>query len=176
MTLDSGVLLGALLIFALRVLGVSIATVRMLITVRGRLLLSVVMGFFEALVFAVAIGKVVTQLDNFWYMMAYCGGFALGTYIGMVIEARFLTNFVTVNVVSPHKAHEIAAAVRQSGFGATEGWGQGAEGVVGWVRIVVLRRDARKIIDCVNAVDEGAFITMDETRAVRHGYLRTGRV
>jgi uncharacterized protein YebE (UPF0316 family) len=172
---ESQVILGAAGIFVLRILGVSIATVRMLITVQGRRFLSSFLGFFEALVFAVAIASVVNELGNAWNMMAYCLGFAVGTYVGMWLESKFITNFVTVNVVSAQKSHEIASVIREAGFGATEMWGQGAEGTVGAVRIVVQRRNVSRVIDRVNAVDSNAFITLDETRSVRHGWLPEGR-
>jgi uncharacterized protein YebE (UPF0316 family) len=172
LTLDAQILLGALAIFGLRIFGVAISTVRMLIMVQGRRLWTVALGFLESLVFAVAIGSVVTQLDNLWNMLAYCGGFAIGTYIGMMLETRLITNFLTVNIVSAHEAHRIAEVVREAGFGATEGWGQGAEGLVGSVRVVVQRRDVRLVVDVVSRVDPGAFITLDETRAVSHGFIR----
>lgn len=171
MTLDTQILLGALAIFGLRIFGVAISTVRMLIMVQGRRFWSSALGFLESLVFAVAIGSVVTQLDNLWNMLAYCGGFAVGTYVGMLLEARFITNFLTVNIVSTHAAHRIAEAVRAAGFGATEGWGQGADGLVGSVRVVVKRRDVSHVIDVVSQIDPGAFMTLDETRAVSHGYI-----
>ena len=78
---------------------------------------------------------------------------------------------MTVNIVSAHDAHRIAEAVRESGFGATEGWGQGAGGMVGSVRVVVQRRDVKPVVDVVSRVDPGAFITLDETRAVSHGFV-----
>ena len=171
MTLDTQILLGALAIFGLRIFGVAISTVRMLIMVQGRRLFSSALGFLESLVFAVAIGSVVTQLDNLWNMLAYCVGFAVGTYVGMMLETRFITNFLTVNIVSAHEAHRIADAVREVGFGATEGWGQGAEGLVGSVRVVVQRRDVKHVVEVVSKVDAGAFVTVDETRAVSHGYI-----
>lgn len=173
MTPDMQLILGALAIFFLRIIGVSISTVRVLITVQGKRFISSVLGFFEALVFAVALGSVVSQLDNLWNLLAYCLGFAVGTYVGMWLEQRFIVNYVTVSVVSAHKAHQIADAVRKAGFGATEAWGQGAQGLVGSVRIVIQRRDVTKVIECVNAIDEDAFVTLDETRAVRHGWLTT---
>ncbi len=173
MPVDAQLLLGALGIFALRIVGISIATIRVLITVQGRRFVSSFLGFFEALVFAVALGSVVNELDNVVNLMAYCLGFAVGTYVGMWMEEKFIVNYVTIHVVSPHNAHPIADAVRKAGFGATEAWGQGAKGLVGSVRIVVLRRDVRRVITCVNEVDPEAFITMDETRAVRHGWLTT---
>jgi uncharacterized protein YebE (UPF0316 family) len=171
LTLDTQILLGALAIFGLRIFGVAISTVRMLIMVQGRRVWSSALGFLESLVFAVAIGSVVTQLDNVWNMLAYCGGFAVGTYVGMMLETRFIINFLTVNIVSAHEAHRIAKAVREVGFGATEGWGQGADGLVGSVRVVVQRRDVKRVVDAVSQVDPGAFITLDETRAVSHGYI-----
>ena len=171
MTVDTQLLLGALGIFALRILGISISTVRVLITVQGRRFVSSFLGFFEALVFALALGSVVNELNNLLNLMAYCLGFAVGTYVGMWIEEKFIVNYVTIMAVSPHNAHQIADAVREAGFGATEAWGQGAKGLVGSVRIVVLRRDVQKVIACVNRVDPDAFVTLDETRAVRHGWL-----
>ena len=32
-------------------------------------------------------------------LLAYCAGFSVGNYVGMVIERRFITSFMTVNVV-----------------------------------------------------------------------------
>lgn len=175
MDLDTTILLGALAIFALRVVAVTISTVRMLILVQGRRFLSTVMGFFESLLFAVALGGVVTQLDNVWNLMAYSLGFATGTYLGMVLEARVVTNFLTVNIISPKHAHKIAEAIRAAGFGATEMIGVGADGMVGSVRAVVRRSESRQVLDVVNRIDGDAFVTLDETRAIRHGWLRAGR-
>ena len=65
MTID--ILLGTLLIFALRVLGVALSTIRVLLMTRGMKQASAVLGFFEVLVYAVAIGKVVQDLTNIPY-------------------------------------------------------------------------------------------------------------
>jgi uncharacterized protein YebE (UPF0316 family) len=169
---EGQVLLGALAIFGLRIFGIAISTVRMLIMVQGRRFWSSVLGFLEALVFAVAIGGVVNELDNFWNMLAYCGGFSVGTYLGMVLEDWVITSFVSVNIVSKEHAHAVAEAIRKAGFGATESWGQGAVGMVGLVRAVVNRRDVPRVVECVNAIDPQAFVTLDETRGVMRGFLR----
>lgn len=171
MTLTSEMVLGFLGIFGLRILGVSISTVRMLILIQGRRSLSAFLGFFESLVFAMALGSVVTQLDNIPNLLAYCLGFAAGIYVGMWLEQKFIVNFVTVNVVSLKLAHHIAETVREAGYGATETWGQGAEGIVGAVRIVCQRKEVQQVLNHVTGVDEDAFITLDETRGIRHGYV-----
>ncbi len=54
----------ALMIFALRVVDMSLDTIRVLFVVRGKRLIVWILGFFQALVFVVAISSVLTQLDN----------------------------------------------------------------------------------------------------------------
>ena len=81
-------LLGALLIFCLRLIGVSVGTVRMLMAVRGRRLVAGVMGFFEVTIFLVAISQVLTNIGNWWNVLGYAGGFAVGTILGMTIEKK----------------------------------------------------------------------------------------
>ena len=47
--METDIIMGALLIFGLRVLGVTISTVRVLLMTRGRKLATAVLGFFEVL-------------------------------------------------------------------------------------------------------------------------------
>ncbi|HEU5394500.1 MAG TPA: DUF5698 domain-containing protein, partial [Candidatus Methylomirabilis sp.] len=59
-------ILGGLLIFGFRVTDVSMDMVRLLLTVRGRKLIAGLIGFFEVLIFLLAISRVVTAMDNLW--------------------------------------------------------------------------------------------------------------
>jgi uncharacterized protein YebE (UPF0316 family) len=167
----SNVIVAALLIFAARVLSIAISTVRTVLMTRGNKILSSVLGFFEALLFALTIAQVVQNLDNTWNLMAYSAGFAGGVLLGLALEERLAMGYATVNIVSTHKAREVAEEVRKEGFGATEIWGQGSEGEVGLVRTVVPRRQVRRVSDLVNDVDPSSFITIEDTLAVRRGYL-----
>jgi hypothetical protein len=74
------VLLGALLIFFVRVLSITLATIRLLIMGRTSKALVAGIAFFEALTFALTFGVVASDLTNMWYLAAYCGGFAAGTW------------------------------------------------------------------------------------------------
>lgn len=169
--MPDSVIAGALLIFVARVLSIAISTVRTVMMTRGRKLSSTILGFFEALLFALTIGQVVQNLGNPWNLVGYSAGFAGGVLLGLAIEERLAMGYATVNIVSSRKAHEVAEAVRKEGFGATESWGQGSEGEVGLVRTVVTRRQVRRVSDLVNDVDPSSFITIEDTLAVRRGYL-----
>lgn len=173
--MSTDILLPILAILALRLLGLSLATVRMLLMVRGHKLWATLISVIEFATYAFSLGWVVQDLTNPWNIAAYCGGSAAGIYLGMVIEVRFMGGFASVDVISPDKAHEIAEAVREAGYGATEGIGQGATGMVGTARMVVRRKEVKTVLDIVQRTDPNAFITVEETRALRHGYLRQAR-
>ncbi len=170
--MDSEVLLGAAGIFALRVIGNMITTLRLIWIVRGQKMISAVAGAFEALVFAVAIGSVVSNLDNLWNMGAYCIGYAVGGYIAMVLEQRLVRRYVAVHIISPEHGHEVAEAIRAAGHGATELFGRGARGEVGSVTAVVGHLEVDDVVREVRRVDPNAFITLEELRAISQGYFR----
>jgi uncharacterized protein YebE (UPF0316 family) len=169
------VIVGALVIFVVRVLSITLATIRYLIMGRANKVLVTGIAFFEALTFALTFGMVARDLSNLWNLFAYCLGFALGTLTGTMIEARMATGFATVNIVSMGKSLPVAEAIRVAGFGATRSAGEGNTGTVGIVRVVVKRRDAAQVMDIAQEVDPRSFVTVEEVRNVARGFLGYGR-
>jgi uncharacterized protein YebE (UPF0316 family) len=169
------VIVGALVIFLVRVLSITLATIRYLIMGRANKALVTGIAFFEALTFAFTFGVVAQDLGNLWNLFAYCLGFALGTLTGTIIEARMATGFATVNIVSRGKSLPVAEAIRLAGFGATRSAGEGNTGTVGIVRVVVKRRDAAQVMDIAQEVDPRSFVTVEEVRNVARGFLGYGR-
>ena len=129
--MEADIILGALLIFALRVLGIAISTIRVLLMTRGRKLATATLGFVEVLVYALAFGQVVQDLSNLPYLLSYCVGFSVGTLVGMWIEERLAIGYATIHVISQDHGHEIAQALHKAGYGATEGTARGKDGFVG---------------------------------------------
>ena len=166
---------GALLIFALRVAGVGLVTVRILLVTRGVESWSVVLGFLEALMYVVAIGLVVENLTNVPNLLAYCVGFSGGTLVGMRVERRMAIGYVTVHAFSRPYGSEIAQALREAGFGATVTPGEGRSGSVAVVISVVPRGEAGRVGEVVRSVDPEAFVSYDETLGVTRGWMRRVR-
>ncbi len=166
------ILLEALLIFTLRVLGISIGTLATLMTVQGRKFYAVLANFFSAMVYIVAIGRVVTNLGNVWNIVAYCGGVAVGTLIGMLWEQRLALGFVEVRLISTERGDEMADSLREAGCGVTELYGHGRESLVGIVEAIVPRKNVDAVLEIAKQVDEKAIVTVTEARTVRRGYWR----
>ncbi len=169
------VILWALFIFFLRVANIALGTVRVLFVVRGERLLASIMSFVEALLFLVAIGKVVQDLSNIPNVLAYCLGFAVGTWVGIAIEGRLALGYVLVRIVSLQKGRRIALALREEGYGVTEMLGEGRAGRVGIIDVVAKRKDIPLITSVGREVDGGAFITVQEAREVYRGYIPRAR-
>ena len=165
-------LLIALLIFVLRLIDVSMGTMRILMAVRGRRLLAGVIGFFEVTIFLVAISQVVTNIQNWWNVLGYAGGFAVGTIVGMTIEQKLAIGLAEVDIVSLGRGTEIAEALREQGFGATEFLGAGKSNLVDMVRTVVRRREVPGVMAVATSVDDEAFITVTETQRAQRGRWR----
>ena len=166
------IFLEALLIFALRVLGIAVSTMATLMTVRGRKVPAVAAGFVSALVYVVAIGKVVANLSNVWNILAYCGGMAVGTLVGMLFEQRLSLGFAEVRFISAERSAPLAEALRQAGFGVTELYGHGRERSVGIVEAIVPRKSVDAVLGIAKSVDENAVVTVTEARTVQRGYWK----
>ena len=164
--------LGALVIFALRVSDMSLDTLRMLFVMRGSKTIAWVLGFFQSLIFVVAITSVLQNMGNPLNVIGYAAGFASGNVVGMLIEERLAIGHILLSVISSRRGSAIAECLRDGGYAVTEIPARGKDGMVTLLNCNVLRKNVDKVRQLVNTVDDEAFITADDVRPVRRGYWR----
>jgi uncharacterized protein YebE (UPF0316 family) len=90
------------MIFFARICDVSLGTIRVIFISKGVKYLAPIIGFFEVIIWLLAIGQVMNNLTNFVAYIAYGAGFASGTYIGMIIEEKYPSD-LPVSELSPKK-------------------------------------------------------------------------
>jgi uncharacterized protein YebE (UPF0316 family) len=168
---------GPLVIFSLRIVDVSLDTMRVLSAVRGARFVAAGLGFFQALIWIVVVGNAIRYLDSIWHVLGYAAGFGAGTLIGISIENMLAYGVATVRVVSRDGGVEIATALRERGYGVTEFGGQGRDGRVEIINSVVQRQDLEEVMRIVDSWDPGAFVTVEEPKLLRGGSVarRAGR-
>jgi uncharacterized protein YebE (UPF0316 family) len=164
---------GPLVIFGLRIIDVSMSTVRIVLAVRGHKFITPLIGFFEVLVWVFAVGNAIRFLDSPLHLLGYAGGFAAGNMLGLIIEEKLAIGHATIRVVSKHAGVEMADGLRSIGFGVTEFAGQGRDGRVEVAYTVCLRRDIERVIDEVERWDPQAFITVEQPRDIRWGWMQS---
>ncbi|MBI3243851.1 MAG: DUF2179 domain-containing protein [Chloroflexi bacterium] len=163
-------LLSALFIFFLRLADMTLDTLRVLFMMRGRKFVAGAIGFAQATIFVIAIGRVLSQLDNVWNIVGYSGGFAAGVIVGMMIEERMALGFGQMRIISSTKGQAIASALRSGGYAVTEMPGRGKDGVVNVLLITVRRKEVDQVQKLVLGADDSAFITVEEVRPLWRGF------
>ncbi len=169
--LTTSTLIWALAIFLARICDVSLGTIRTVMIVRGRRLLSALIGFVEVAIFIVVITRVIQHIDTWINVVAYAGGFAAGTYVGMTLESYLVPGRILMRVISREAVASISTALRAAGFGLTEISGFGKDGPVVMLESVIRRREMPRFVQLVEEVDERAFITSEDMRSISRGYL-----
>jgi uncharacterized protein YebE (UPF0316 family) len=162
---------GPVLIFTLRIFDVSMATSRLLLSVRGDRVVVPILAFFESLIWLVAVGAAVRSLNSPLHVLAYAGGFATGNLVGLWVEEKMAFGLSTVRIISRHGGVELAEALRDSGFGVTEFAGHGREGLVEVVYTVCRRRQVPRVLEQIAVWDADAFVTVESPKEIRRGWM-----
>ncbi len=167
MTFGSDELLAGLLIFGLRIVDVSLGTLRIGFLVRGQRRLAGAFGFFESLTWLIAAAQVLGNLDSPVKFVAYAAGYAAGTMMGVSIERWLAVGETLMRVVSPHGTPPFTDKLRDAGFYVTELKAQGRDGDVNVSFTVLPRRRAPEAIKLVHNANPSAFVTFEATQGAR---------
>lgn len=168
------IVLGYLLIFAARVIDVTLATFRTLMVVQGRKLHAAIIGFFEIIIYITALNQVVSNLDNIGNLLAYGLGFACGNYVGITLEGKIgLGNLSAQIILKKEDNEELINELRECGFGVTKIIGQGKEGNRDILNVVINRRDLDSLKKVIYNYDSNAFITTNTISPISGGYFST---
>jgi uncharacterized protein YebE (UPF0316 family) len=149
------------LIFGARILDVSIGTLRVMFTVSGSRWIAAGLGFVELTIWALAVGGLVTNLTNPFVLVAYAGGFAAGTLVGLTIEDRMALGFRSVQVVNADPTVDLSSALRAEGYRVTELQGEGRSGPVEVILVVIRRRQLNALRRLITEVSPQAFMTVE---------------
>jgi len=166
----SGVL-WAVVIFFSRVVDVGLGTIRVQLIVRRRKLLASLIGFVEILIYVLVVSQVIKDIKNWLNVLAYAGGFAIGTLVGMLLSERMSRGVIEVTVITQGSWQEIEQAVREAGFALTRQSGMGREGRVEVLNVVCAARELSRLVDLVTGVDREAFVYTRELAGLRGGYV-----
>jgi len=158
-----------LLIFLARICDVSIGTMRIIYVSKGKKNIAPFLGFFEVLIWIIAVSRIMQNLDNYICYIAYASGFATGNFIGMLIEERLAVGTQLIRVITPKGGNELVSLLNANGLGATCVEGHGVRENVQLVYTVVHRNDMSKALDVINVFNPKVFYTIEDVRAVSEG-------
>jgi uncharacterized protein YebE (UPF0316 family) len=164
-----------LLIFLARVLDVSIGTMRLIFVSKGFKFLAPVLGFFEVIIWLLAIGQIMQNLNNIFCYLAYGLGFAMGNYIGILLEEKMSIGTVLVRVIPKLDVENLIKSLRQDNFAVSAVEVEGMKGKVKMLFSIINRKDIKEYIKTVQHFNPNAFYTIEDIKAVKEGFIKSHR-
>ncbi|MDY0103522.1 MAG: DUF2179 domain-containing protein [Lentimicrobium sp.] len=160
-----------LLIFLARIGDQSIGTVRLIFLSKGQKLLAPLLGFFEVIIWLIAVSQIMKHLDNVLAYVAYGGGFAMGNYIGIVLEERLSIGNVLIRIIPKKDTSELIQFLRENNYGVTSVKAEGSRGEVDIVFTIIKRKSVEHVVSIINKFNPNAFYTIEDVRSINEGII-----
>jgi uncharacterized protein YebE (UPF0316 family) len=158
-----------LMIFLARICDVSIGTMRIIFVSKGKKNIAPVLGFFEVLIWIIAISKIMQNLNNYVNYVAYAAGFATGNFVGMIIEEKLAMGIQMIRIFTHENGMDLVRLLNSNGFGATTIEAHGAKERVHIIYSIVQREELAKVLNVINKFNPKAFFTIEDIKAVKEG-------
>ncbi|MEO8146100.1 MAG: DUF5698 domain-containing protein [Bacteroidia bacterium] len=158
-----------LLIYLCRVSDVTLGTLRNLFLSKNLKQIVPVVGFFEVMIWLVAVSQVLKHMDNF---MCYAGwglGYATGIIIGIKIDERLGLGLQMLRIITNKDCDELVEALNKEDLGATVIDGKGAKGPIKMVYLIIKRTDFKKVSTYIQLHNPDAFYTIEDVKEARRG-------
>ena len=161
-------------IFLVRIIDVSLGTVRTIFSVKGQNLMASFIGFIEITVWFLVVKEALnTDSNGIWITVAYAGGFSAGTYIGGILSNKFINGNLGVQIITADKDNRMITELRKEGYAVSviDVKGQNEHGKY-MLFIEITNKNFEHLKQVVKKIDEKAFIVVNETKFVQNGYLK----
>lgn len=156
-----------LLIFMARIVDVSLDTLRVIMVSKGYRRFAPYIGFFQVLVWIITITRIMENLDNWLTYIGYAAGFGMGTYFGMRLEEKIALGYELLRIITHTGADELVRALRKQGYTVTTVIGEGRDGTVGILFLILKRKVIKEVVALVKQYNPNAFYTIEDMRFVR---------
>lgn len=161
-------------IFFVRILDVSLGTLRTMITVKGKILYASMVGFVEIFVWFLVVKEALnTDQTSIWIAISYSLGFATGTYIGGFLSKKFISGNLSVQVITDNAYPNMVNKLRSEGYGVTviDVEGKNKEQEKNMLFIEISNKSFNHLQKIVKQLDHDAFIVVNETKYVLNGFI-----
>ena len=159
------------LIFLSRIIDVSLGTIRIVMVSKGQKIWAPILGFFEVLIWLIAISRIFENLDNWVCYFAYALGYATGNYVGLKLEEMLAMGIVKLQIITRKTAQELIKNMKESGYGLTYHDAKGGSEDVSIIYSIVKRNELPKIVEQIKTYDPNAFYSIEDVRFASHGIM-----
>ncbi|MDL2241925.1 DUF5698 domain-containing protein [Bacteroidales bacterium OttesenSCG-928-L03] len=157
------------MIFFGRICDVTLGTLRIIFVSKGEKNKAPIVGFFEVFIWIVIISQIISRANDLISYLSYAGGYAVGNYIGILVEKKIAFGYQLFRVYTKKDARELMKLLNKDGFGSTLIKGEGAISEVDIIEIVVSRKGTEKVTGIIDTFDPQAFYLIEDIRSKQKG-------
>ncbi|MFM7217087.1 MAG: DUF2179 domain-containing protein [Bacteroidota bacterium] len=158
-----------LLIFLARMSDVTLGTLRNVFISKGFRRLVPFIGFFEVLIWLISIRQIMQHLDNPLCYIGFAGGFAMGTYVGLLIEKQLALGTQVIRIITAENSQVLSHELNKAGFGVTMMDGEGSKGPVKIIFTIIKRKDIGRAREIIHSLHPQAFYSIEDVRVANQG-------
>ena len=158
-----------LLIFSARVADVTLGILRIVFISQGRRKLAPIVGSFEIFIWLLAIGQIFSDLSNIIYYVAYAGGFAIGNYVGLIVENKISLGLLSLHIILEDDPENLIKILKNQGYGLTTMTAEGIKGKVKFLIMIIKRKNLAIILKILREISPNAFVSIEQVQSVRGG-------
>jgi len=158
-----------LLIFLARISDVTLGTLRFIFIARGQRKLAPILGFFEVFIWLMAAREVMTNLRNVACLIAYCSGFAMGSFMGIWLEEKLSLGYALFRAVLKNDASPLLVYMKERNLGYTIVEGEGTREKVKILFSIVKRKDLKPLVSFLSTLGSNTFYTIENVKSVSEG-------
>ena len=152
-------------IFFVRIIDVSLGTVRTIMSVRNKNFIASIIGFVEVTVWFLVVREALnTDTNSFFIVFSYAAGFSTGTYIGGIVSSRYIKGFMSVQIIT--KCRGLIDILRNKGYGVSVIDVKGMDSFSYLLLIQINSNNLESLKNLVSSYDDHAFIVISETKYV----------
>ena len=161
------------LIFLARICDQSMGTLRLIFISKGFKFLAPLLAFFESLIWLLAVSQIFNHLDNVATYLAYAGGYAMGNYVGMLLEEKLSLGNVIVRVFTNAQILAFKELFQDRNYGYTIMNAEGSTGDLKVIFSIINRKDLNDFVQAIKTINPNVFYTIEEVKTVEKGIFKT---
>lgn len=163
-----------LLIFSMKIIEVTMGTLRIILINKGYRKYGVILATIEIFLWVFIASAVIMGLsESPMKGIAYGLGFAAGVYLGSFVEEKLAFGKVLIQAIVPKdRGIIISSTLRESGFGVTTMDAKGMDGERKVLFVFANRRDTFIVTKTINSIYDKAMIISSDTSNLSGGYTK----
>lgn len=162
-------------IFMINLVYIMLNTLRTLMTMRGYQKIAPLISIVEITIYTLGLSMVMKYISQPIYLITYALGFAVGIYLGIMLENQIALGYSIVQIFSLSTDHTLAEALRARGYGVTIQQGYGRDGDRLILTVLTPRATEVQLRKTIDEIDPKAFYISYDAKYI-HGGFWTKRI